>query len=70
MMCVERLGEPKEIHTGRDEEGSVKKVMFTNGTKKNKNKYKDMKNKAMIAVTKAMREKAEEGTTELKKWYQ
>ena len=44
------------------------KAMRKNSTDENKRRYKNMKNKAKKAVSKAMREKAEEALTKLKKW--
>ena len=53
----------------RGEGGSFKnevhKAMCQNSTEENKRRYKRMKNKAKKAVSKAMREKAEEVLTEL-----
>ena len=42
------------------------KAMCQSNTEENKITYKSMKNKAKKAVSKAMREKAEEALTELK----
>ena len=41
------------------------KAMCQNNTEKNKRRHKSMKNKAKTAVSKAMREKAEEALAEL-----
>ena len=43
------------------------KAMCQNSTEENKSRYKSMKSKAKKAVSKAMREKAEEVLTELQK---
>ena len=43
----------------------ARKVMSQNSTEENKRKHKSLKNKAKKAVSKAMREKAEEAFTEL-----
>ena len=42
------------------------KAMCQNSTEENKRRYKSMKNKAKKAVSKAMREMADEALTELK----
>ena len=47
------------------------KAMCQNNTEKNKRRYKSMKNKAKKAVSKALREKADEALTDitnLPKW--
>ena len=44
------------------------KAMYLNSTEENKRGYESMKNKAKKAVSKAMREKAEEALTELQYW--
>ena len=43
----------------------VDKAMRQNSTEENKSRYKSMTNKTKKAVSKAMREKAEEALTEL-----
>ena len=44
------------------------RAMCRNSSEENKNKYKSIKSKAKKVVLKAMREKAEEGLTELKNY--
>ena len=41
------------------------RAMYQNSTEENKRRYKSLENKAKKAVSKAMREKAEEALTEL-----
>ena len=54
-------GEVKEAVSRKKDAG---KVMCWNSTEENRRRYKSMKNKAKKAVSKAMREKAEEALTE------
>ena len=53
----------KEAASRKEEEH---RAMYQNSTDKNNRRYKSQENKAKKAVSKAMREKAEEELTELK----
>ena len=55
----------EEVKEAVSKKKEVHKAMCQNSTEENKRRYKSMKNKAIEAVSKAMREKAEESLTDL-----
>ena len=56
----------EEVKEADSKRKDAHKAMYQNSTEENKRRYKSMKNKARKAVSKAMREKAEEVHIELK----
>ena len=55
----------EEVKEAVSRKKDAHKAMCQDNTEGNKRRYKSMKNKARKAVSKAMREKAEEALTEL-----
>ena len=55
----------EEVKEAVSRKKEAHKAMCQNSTEENKRRYKSMKNKTQIAVSKAMREKAEEMLTSL-----
>ena len=54
----------EEVKEAVSRKKEVHKVMCQNSTEENKRRYRSMKNKANKAVSKAMREKADEALTD------